>query len=121
MEGETRKFDSWAIVEIMGHQRYAGHVTEETIGGCAFVRVDVPAVGDQAAFTKLFGQSSIFCITPVSEEIGRAAAARQQARPIEIYGLLAAPKTDSDFVNIVEDDLDDDDEPEAFGVDYLNG
>ena len=32
----------WAIVEIFGHQRIAGFLSEQTIGGQSFVRVDVP-------------------------------------------------------------------------------
>ena len=39
-----KAFEQWAIVEIFGHQRIAGKVTEQTIGGCSFVRVDVPAL-----------------------------------------------------------------------------
>jgi hypothetical protein len=82
---EPETFDCWAVVEVMGHQRYAGHVTEQAVGGCAFVRVDVPAVGDRLAFTKLLGQASIFAITPCSEEVARAAAADCYGKPIEIY------------------------------------
>lgn len=53
------KFESWAIVEVMGHSRYAGFVHEQSIGGASFVRVDVPAVEGRPEFTKLLGQSSI--------------------------------------------------------------
>ena len=28
--GEQEKFESWAIVELMGHRRIAGRVTEQT-------------------------------------------------------------------------------------------
>jgi len=68
-------FRSWCIVEIMGHQRYAGLVTEEALGGTNFVRIDVPEVGEVPAFTKLFGAGSIYAITPCSEETARRAAA----------------------------------------------
>ena len=37
-------FDSWAIVEIFGHQTFAGRVTEQAIGGASFVRVDGNAI-----------------------------------------------------------------------------
>jgi hypothetical protein len=90
-ETETQKFEQWAIVEVMGHRRFAGMVSEQTIGGSSFVRVDVPAVtkGEEtlAAFTKLFGSGSIYCISPVSEEIARGLAARWQEAPISVYEL----------------------------------
>lgn len=82
---ESEKFECWAVVEVMGHSRYAGRVTEQAVGGCAFVRVDVPAVGERLAFTKLLSQAAIFCITPCSEEAARAAAAQCYDLPITIY------------------------------------
>jgi hypothetical protein len=43
-EGKVpEKFEAWAVAEIMGHQRYAGFLTEQTIGGCAFVAKRSPA------------------------------------------------------------------------------
>lgn len=50
MEG-SQPFESWALVELFGHQRIAGHVTEQQIGGCQFVRVDVPEIEDKPGFT----------------------------------------------------------------------
>ena len=80
-EDTAKPFDSWAIVEVMGHQCYAGRVTEETIAGTAFVRVDVPAIDGTPAFTKLLGASAIFCITPCDEEIARSYGARCGTKP----------------------------------------
>lgn len=42
MSETQTKFDHWCIVESFGHERIAGRVTEQTIGGCSFIRVDVP-------------------------------------------------------------------------------
>jgi len=42
----------WAVVELFGHQRIAGKISEHNLGG-TFVRVDVPSVGGRPAFTKL--------------------------------------------------------------------
>lgn len=93
MSEETSKFEQWAIVEVMGHRRFAGLVTEQTIGGSSFVRVDVPAVetGKEnfPAFTKLFGAGSIYCISPITETMARDLAASWQERPVSIYDLPA--------------------------------
>lgn len=32
----------WAIVELFGHARIAGRVTEQVIAGQGFIRADVP-------------------------------------------------------------------------------
>lgn len=34
----------YAIVELFGHQRVAGRITQQTFGGASFVRVDVPEI-----------------------------------------------------------------------------
>jgi hypothetical protein len=87
MSDDAQTFEEWAIVEIMGHQRYAGRVTEQTIGGCSFVRVDVPAIDGHAEFTKLFGQSSIFCISPCDQSLVRAVAEKLRSVPLSRYEL----------------------------------
>ena len=75
---ETATFDHWGIVEVMGHKRYAGHITEQVIGGSALIRVDVPETKSgevtHAPFTKLIGAGSIYMITPTTEEVARRAA-----------------------------------------------
>lgn len=35
-------FEGWAFLELMGHRKLAGHVSEATIGGGSFIRIDVP-------------------------------------------------------------------------------
>lgn len=80
-------FDQWCLVELFGHARIAGRVSEQTIGGCAFVRVDVPATPNAEAFTKLYGNSAIYAITPVTEEICRAAAVSYQVTPVQPYDI----------------------------------
>src|SRR6185437_6905021 len=87
MQTETEKFDQWALVEIMGHRKLAGRVTEQTIGGAALLRVDVPETSRQPAFTSFVGGSAIFSLTPVTEAIARAQAERFQAAPVSVYDL----------------------------------
>ncbi len=93
-EGTT--FDSRALVEIYGHQKYAGRVTEQTIGGCNFVRVDIPETPDAKPFTKLFGQGAIFSITPIEEDVARHLAKSYGNPPVAVYEL---PRKIRDAVN----------------------
>lgn len=85
MEPQQEKFDLWAIVEVFGHAKFAGRVTEQAIGGASFVRVDVPEVNSSPAFTKLFGASAIYSITPVTEELARKAVKACHSEPISVY------------------------------------
>ena len=89
---EKMKFEQWCILDIMGHQRFAGLVTEETVAGAAFLRIDIPATGKQVAFTKLFSPSSVYSITPTTEELATAMAANINNAPITIYDLPAEMK-----------------------------
>lgn len=89
-------FNEWCIVELFGHQRMAGLVSEQTIGGCAFVRVDVPEANGQAAFTRYLGQGSIYAMTPVGEDIARQAASSFRPAPVQRYE-LPSPKAASHF------------------------
>lgn len=40
----SEKFEGWAIVEIMGHQRVAGYVSERAFGGVVLLEVTAPEV-----------------------------------------------------------------------------
>src|SRR6266849_111099 len=82
---EQKPEQQWAIVEVFGHNRYAGTVSEHQIGGCSFVRVDIPEMNGEPAFSKLFGNAAIYSITPVSEQIARLVAREFQSRPLTVY------------------------------------
>ena len=85
MENTKPKFDQWAIVELMGHQKVAGKCTEETIAGANLLRVDIPETTAQQAFTKFFGPSAIYTITPVDEQTARVAADEMQQAPVSVW------------------------------------
>ena len=80
----------WAVVEIFGHQTYVGQVQQHSIGGCSFVRVDVPAIDGQSAYTKIFGNGAIYAITPVAEDIALELVKRYRPSPVATY-LLPVP------------------------------
>jgi hypothetical protein len=79
----------WAIVELFGHQRLAGEISEYTLGGASFVRVDVPPVGETPGFTTLKGASAIYGITFVDEAVARAAAESYKIKPVSAYEIPA--------------------------------
>lgn len=105
----VEKFEQWCVVEIMGHKRFAGLVTEQSVGGTSFVRIDIPEVtttGGQKlpAFTKLFGAASIYCLSPCTEETARAFAASIRA---EGFALYEAPRLPAP-VPVVEEEWEGD-------------
>lgn len=78
-------FETWAIVEIFGHTRLAGCVTETQIAGKGFVRVDVPDTDELPGFTRFYGPDAIYSITPCDETVARAAVLQLRQRPITVY------------------------------------
>lgn len=111
----AEKFEQWAVVELFGHARIAGRVTEQTLGGCAFVRVDVPAVAGNAPFTKLYGQGAIYAMSFVDRNVALAVAERLREKPIDIYSLAdispEALQKRLEFADSYDDCGPDDDTP----------
>ncbi len=88
-------FEQWCILELFGHSRTAGLVTEQTIGGETFIRVDVPAIENGEAYSRLFGKGAIYSITPVTEETARKAVESWLPRPLSVWDvreLLPSPE-----------------------------
>ena len=119
---QEAKFDVWGIVEIMGHLRLAGHLTEQNVAGTALLRVDVPEGEGRPAFSRLFGASSIYSITPTTEEVAKGVAATLCAQPLTQWDLpqewkdkisqrgLPAPRTGIDDQQDSDVIYDDDEE-----------
>src|SRR3972149_5351507 len=82
---EEQSFKARCIGELFGHVTLAGYVSEQTIGGASFIRLDVPEVDGQAAFTKLLGAGAIYSMTPTREEGARWAIEHIRARPVNVY------------------------------------
>lgn len=98
-------FEGWAIVEIMGHNTIAGYVSEVAMFGGAFMRVDVPAHEGQEAYTKFYGCSAIYGVTPTTQEIATKAAARLRVRPVSEW--LVPTPTNRQLVDSYADSEDD--------------
>ena len=85
MPETATKFEEWAVLELFGHQRLAGLVTEMQLGGASFVRVDVPQDDPQKQgwkLTKMYHPNAIYAITPVTEETARMVAISVSGEPV---------------------------------------
>lgn len=91
-------FETWALVELFGHNRIVGLVTEQAVGGASFIRVDVPAPDGATRYTRMFGAAAIYAINPVTKDVAIQLAQRCDARPVQAYELpsLPAPAEDDD-------------------------
>jgi hypothetical protein len=100
---ENKPLETWAVLEIMGHNKFAGLLSEQTIAGHGFVRIDVPEVELEGgtklpAFTKMFGAASIYAISPCTEETARAFVKMYRAKAFSEYQAprLTVKETDED-------------------------
>ncbi|HEV2071060.1 MAG TPA: hypothetical protein VGR26_14820 [Acidimicrobiales bacterium] len=105
----SEPYEGWAIVELMGHRRLAGRVSEAEQYGTAMLRLDVPAVDGQQAATQFYGGSAIYCVTPTDEEAARLVAARNAPAPIQTWELPRPRRDETDDVDveIIDEDLAD--------------
>ena len=91
-QDQSQPFKSWGLLELFGHTRLAGELSEETIGGCHFIRIDIPTVGEIAAHTRYFTQGAIYGMTPMAETTARKLANYLEARPVNPYELRETPQ-----------------------------
>jgi hypothetical protein len=120
--------DAWAVVEVMGHNTFAGKVSEHVIGGTAFIRVDVPEIAEILkvqfgmentypaipAFTKLIGAGSIYAITPCTERIARQMAIQKRSVPVEVLNFEPTSRRLAIAATVRESYDEDDDRGSGF-------
>jgi hypothetical protein len=99
-----KAFEEWAILELMGHRRLAGLVREQTIGSASFIRIDVFIEGEKAVATQFYNPDAVYCMTPVSEELARQVAKRDQPTPVSRWELPPPPERDEDDIYPEEDE-----------------
>jgi hypothetical protein len=85
MEGQPQEL--WALVELFGHNRIAGKVTEAEMGGGSLIRIDVPAVKDRTPLTKYYNVKAIYALTPVDEATCLEMAKSIDPAPVSSYQL----------------------------------
>ena len=105
----TEKIELYAIIELFGHNKIAGKVSEQNMGAFTFCRIDVPETPQQPSFTRLVNPSAIYAINPVTEEVMIKMAENIQTKPIEAWdvremvnkmiALKAVPRNTSDIMD----------------------
>jgi hypothetical protein len=110
MPEETTKPVLFAVIELFGHARVAGAVSEQNFGGANLIRVDVPEVKFTTtdydaprteggypkvtrtipAHTRSFGAGAIYGINWCDEETARVAAHSIRDEPLQPYSVREA-------------------------------
>lgn len=73
------------ILELMGHRRLAGYVSECELAGGKFLRIEIPGGGP----TQFYNPSAVYGITPTTEELMWRVAKRSDPAPIHRWELPA--------------------------------
>lgn len=74
--------DTWAIIELFGHTRIAGKVTNVSIAGCGFIRCLVPEHDGRKAYTRDIAPKAVYAINPCDEAAARAAQGYCSESPV---------------------------------------
>lgn len=83
---QEESYHGWSVLELLGHRRVAGYVTEQTIAGAALLRVDIP-LPDGATLTQFYAPASLYAMTPVSEEAAHLVAAHSPPQVLHSWEL----------------------------------
>ena len=91
MTDTKQAFAQWVILELMGHRRLAGYLTEAEIGGGSFLRLEIPADEPTEAppwkATQYYSPASVYCITPTDEATARLCAKDWTEPPVTKWDL----------------------------------
>lgn len=86
MTDEKTGYESWSILELMGHRRLGGFVREVQVAGAGFLRIDVPGDTEgETHSTQFYPPSSVYCLTPVSEAAARIVAKSCRPEPVATW------------------------------------
>lgn len=110
MPDTDQTFDEWCIVELLGHRRLAGHVTEVQLAGAGFLRIDIPD-----GQTQFVSPGSVYALHPVTEDVARRFASRTRQEPVQRWELPAVADERPDDPDAQrfdrDEDYDGDEEP----------
>ena len=99
-------YTGWALLELMGHRRRVGQVREVEMFGGKLLRIDIPVIVEgksDESVTEFYGCTSIYGLTPISEEVGRDFAKRNgDPRPVRPVDYRIEHKPDPMFSEVDE-------------------
>lgn len=101
-----KESERWAIIDLFGHTRLAGRVSEVQQFGTSMCRIEVPEVDGRPGFTRDVGGAAIFGMTDVSEGLAVAFTRAQRTAPVQAYELALPPmarKEDPQDAEVVRD------------------
>jgi hypothetical protein len=73
----------WAVVEMLGHRRVVGRVSETTLAGAGFLLVELVNADGSIRGTQYVAPASIYAITPTTRD--RVLADRPQLELTRAY------------------------------------
>ena len=145
MTEQQAKFEGWAVVEMMGHQREIGYVTTEYFGGAALFRVDSPEIPEREwelqrpeyratesgyselpigtkvklaaipAKSRLVAPGALYALTPCTEETARRAIDETKTRPLIVLHLPERALPAMIHADAEDQDIEDYDDGERGG------
>lgn len=145
METPQNQLETWAVVEIMGHQREVGYVTTQYFGAACMFKLDVPELPEREVIlktpkwvtekyvpagttinegatpgrTRFLGVPAIFALNPCDRETAMAMLEENGSREIKIVSLAGAkqlPLCVADSNEAADDEEEDDDEDDEDAV-----
>ena len=99
---ENTDFESWAILELMGHRKLAGMVKTESLGGAPFIRIDIYSSESKIELTQYYNPSSIYSITPTFMEVCIKFTKNNYQQPVQRWEL---PEPVPSQEKEIEDDI----------------
>lgn len=100
----------WMFVELLGHHKLAGFVTEEQKWGQVLLRIDIPTGvkdGKMVFTTQWYGTHALYCATPILESDAIQLAKQLRPRPFDEFDLHREENRNLSHYKVV--DVDDDD------------
>ena len=95
---ENEEFRQWVVLELMGHRKLAGFLTEQEIAGKSFLRLDVHDVENDTVITQFYSADSVYCITPVTEEMANQVSKIYRPEPVNRFEFPALPQDQQENV-----------------------